>query len=526
MTRQVRPTVAKWLWGSSIGRRISLWVALIVTVVVAGVAYLQIRSFEGDIDRDLMNAARLGAQSAADNLSVRELPLDPFEIRDMLHDLVEAEPLIDAISVIEQERSGHFRVFASTSTEEHAEVVDLAGRAITTRAPANDRSTTTEIFALPVPRRGTLAVAVSVGVESLLQARKHSVALALGFAAPAILLVTILVHFTVRQLVGQRLNAILETMERTAEGDLGARTTVARQDELGTIAARLNEMLDQIERFNRSLRERVEEATRALSLRNAELASSQHELFAARESLAHAERVAALGQVAANVAHQAGTPLNLISGYVQMILDDPRTDEKIRSRLQTVDAQIQQVTRVLRTMLDHARQPSGLAIVEIADIVARVREVAQPRLSRSNIRLQTSVAAGLPAVKADATQLEMALLNLVTNALDAMRDGGLLSITATAHANAIRLEVADTGTGLPARILERLFDPWVTTKSAGQGSGLGLAIVRDVVRAHGGTVSAHNRSTGAVFVIELPAAERPPIQHNGHQGPTGSVLKR
>jgi signal transduction histidine kinase len=507
MTQHNRPTVAKRLLGSSIGRRISLLVALIVTGVVTTVAYLQVRSFEGSIDRDLLNAARLGAQSAADNIAVRDQPLDPFDVRDMLHDLIEAEPLIDAISVIEDDGSGHLRVVTSTSTEERAEVVDLAGRAVTTKEPGTDRSATAVTVALPVPRRATLAVAVTVGVESLLQARKHSVELALGFAAPAILLVTVLIHLTVRQLVGQPLTAILETMDRTAEGDLGARTTIARHDELGTIAVRLNDMLDQLERFNRSLQERVEDATRALSLRNAELASSQHQLFAARESLAHAERVAALGQVAANVAHQAGTPLNLVSGYVQMILDDPKTDERTRSRLQTVDTQIQQVTRVLRTMLDHARQPSGFAIVALGEIIARVGEVAQPRLSRSKIRLHIAVADGLPPVNADATQLEMALLNLVTNALDAMRDGGTLSMTATAGAKMIRLEIADTGPGLPTAILDRLFDPWVTTKSAGQGSGLGLAIVRDVVRAHGGVVSAHNQSTGAVFVIELPAVE-------------------
>ena len=123
---------------------------------------------------------------------------------------------------------------------------------------------------------------------------------------------------------------------------------------------------------------------------------------------------------------------------------------------------------------------------------------------RSNIRLETSVAAGLPTVKADATQLEMALLNLITNALDAMPGGGTLSITASFRAAQVRLEVADTGPGLPAHILDHLFDPWVTTKPTGQGSGLGLAIVRDVVRTYGGSISAHNQSPGAVFVIELP----------------------
>jgi signal transduction histidine kinase len=229
-------------------------------------------------------------------------------------------------------------------------------------------------------------------------------------------------------------------------------------------------------------------------------------MLALRESLAHSERVAALGQVAATVAHQAGTPLNLVSGYVQMIRDDPKIDERTRSRLVTVDTQIQQVTRVLRTMLDHARQPSGMAIVALDGVIARVRELAQPRLSRAGIRLELSVADDLPAMTGDATQLEMALLNLVTNALDAMPGGGVLSITARTCAGGVRVEIADTGGGIAAAVIDRLFEPWVTTKPAGRGSGLGLAIVRDVVRAHGGSIAASNQSAGAVFVITLPVA--------------------
>jgi signal transduction histidine kinase len=271
-------------------------------------------------------------------------------------------------------------------------------------------------------------------------------------------------------------------------------------------------MLDRLERFNLSLRERVEEATRDLALRNAQLAANQHQLFAARESLARAERVAALGQVAANLAHQAGTPLNLVSGYVQMIRDDPRTDDRTRSRLQTVDTQIQQVTRVLRAMLDHAKQPSGFETVALADVLERVRDVAQPSLARANIRLEIAVAADLPAIRADAIPLEMALLNLVTNALDAMPGGGLLAMSASATASGIRLEVADSGPGLATAVIDRLFEPWVSTKPAGQGTGLGLAIVRDVMRAHGGTIAASSTSNGAVFTIDLPAAasERTP----------------
>jgi signal transduction histidine kinase len=169
-----------------------------------------------------------------------------------------------------------------------------------------------------------------------------------------------------------------------------------------------------------------------------------------------------------------------------------------------VERQIGQVTRALRTMLDQARPPSGVEAVSLGDVIARVRELAQPRLARSNIRLETMVQSDLPRIEADATQLEMALLNLVTNALDAMPGGGVLSISGSADTDRIHLEVADTGPGLPGQVLDHLFDPWVTTKPAGQGSGLGLAIVREVVRMHGGSISAHNQSAGAVFVIDLP----------------------
>ena len=510
LSAHVRPTVAKWLETRSLAARLSFFVAIIVFVVVTGAAYLEVRSYEGHIDRDLTDAARLAAQSAADILAQRAMPYDALDVRDSLHDLVAADPVLDAISVIEKAQDGKLRVFSSTSTEEREETLSLAERAIAAQTPASDRNSTVMLYVLPVPRRANYVVAVTVGLESLLQARAHELRVALGFAIPTIVLVTLLVHLLVRRFVGRPLSTILRAMNQNAAGEFSARAEIRSSDEIGTIAAGLNQMLDQLQRFNQSLHGRIEEATRDLSLRNAQLAASQSELLTLRESLAHTERVAALGQVAANVAHQAGTPLNLVSGYVQMIRDDPRTDQRTRTRLVTVDTQIQQVTRVLRTMLDHARQPSGMTTVALGGVIERVRELAQPRLSRANIRLVLSVDSDLPPLQADASQLEMALLNLVTNALDAMPDGGTLSMTAQARPEGVLIEIADTGGGIPAAIADRLFEPWVTTKPAGQGSGLGLAIVRDVVRAHGGSIAVSNRSNGAVFVITLPAttAER------------------
>src|SRR3977135_893620 len=127
MSLHTRPAVAKWFEDISLGARLSFFVALIVFGVVTSVAYLEVRSFERHIDGDLVDAARLGAQSAADILAEQAPPFDPLDIRDTLHDLVEADPVLDAISGIEADEAGHLRVLTSTSTAERAEAVELAG---------------------------------------------------------------------------------------------------------------------------------------------------------------------------------------------------------------------------------------------------------------------------------------------------------------------------------------------------------------------------------------------------------------
>src|SRR5262249_42834941 len=196
----------------SVSGRLSLFVALIVIGVVASVTYLETRSFERDIDQELTDASRLSAQSAAANLAARDTPLDPLDIRDMLHDLVVADPVLDVISVIETDAAGHLSVFTSTSTEERAEVLDVAGRAIMTMSPVTDRSETVVITAVPVPRRDKYVVVATVGLENLLQARQRGVGIALRVALPTMVLVTVLAYLAVRLLVGKPLAAIVRTM--------------------------------------------------------------------------------------------------------------------------------------------------------------------------------------------------------------------------------------------------------------------------------------------------------------------------
>jgi two-component system NtrC family sensor kinase len=175
--------------------------------------------------------------------------------------------------------------------------------------------------------------------------------------------------------------------------------------------------------------------------------------------------------------------------------------------LQIVQEQIQKVTTIVRTMLDHARRPTPHEPTSVARLVERVCDVARPKLDTAGVGLKLTIARDLPLVNADIVQLELALLNLVTNGLDAMPTGGRLAIAVSPTPAGVRIEVTDSGTGIAPDLLPKIFDPWVTTKDAGHGSGLGLSITRDVVTAHGGTIVATSEhGAGATFTIDLPAA--------------------
>jgi signal transduction histidine kinase len=254
----------------------------------------------------------------------------------------------------------------------------------------------------------------------------------------------------------------------------------------------------------------VEAATVELRDRNVQLEDSYRRVVLLRDALARAERMAAVGQMAANVAHQVGTPLNLISGYIQMVREgnaDPRT----RERLEIVERQIQQVTSVLRSMLDHARQKSPREQVDLARLIRYACQTAQPQLALAGVELRVRIENSLPHIEADATQLELVVLNLIKNSLDAMPYGGTLTISASEVQSGIQIDVEDSGTGIPPEMLARVFEPWVTTKTAGQGTGLGLSIAREVIEAHGGTIAIRNSEQGGADVtIHLPrAAELP-----------------
>lgn len=224
-----------------------------------------------------------------------------------------------------------------------------------------------------------------------------------------------------------------------------------------------------------------------------------------REELWHIRELATIGQTMANVAHQLGTPLNLASAHVQLLQQELAMDHPVERRLAVIQEQLDRVADSLRSLLDRARPKARERTFPLRPVLSRLAEAGQILGSPHRVRVTLDVPEALPLVAGDETQLELALSNLVTNALDAMPDGGSLTVSAKTEPDRAVVEVADTGTGIDPEVIGHIFEPWVTTKSEARGTGLGLTIARDVVQRMGGTIDAATRpGGGTVLRITLP----------------------
>jgi len=189
------------------------------------------------------------------------------------------------------------------------------------------------------------------------------------------------------------------------------------------------------------------------------------------------------------------------------------TDErrgKFRRYLGIAETETNRCSQIVSNLLSFSRRsPAAFAPVDVAELMRRSILLSQHKLELSHIRLEPRVSPSLPAVEGDFNQLQQCVINLIFNAIDAMPQGGTLTLEARAGepAQTVSIRVQDTGPGIPAEHLSSIFEPFFTTKSEGHGLGLGLSTVYGIVERHHGTVSARNLDEGgALFVITLPAA--------------------
>lgn len=224
-----------------------------------------------------------------------------------------------------------------------------------------------------------------------------------------------------------------------------------------------------------------------------------------QDRLRKTERIAELGTVASGMAHEIGTPMNVILGRAEYLMDRV-TDETVKRGLQTIVAQVERITRVMNQLLAFARRkPPERGPLVLRDVIENSVEMFHERLAKNRVQIEMRLDEACPKVQADADQMNQVLINLIMNAVHAMPDGGLLRIGMEPAGAMVKLTVADTGHGIPQKVIARVFDPFFTTKEFGKGTGLGLTVVKGIIEEHHGLISAESQEgKGTTFTILLP----------------------
>ena len=322
---------------------------------------------------------------------------------------------------------------------------------------------------------------------------------------------------------------LLQAMRRTEGGDLASQAPLGGSSDIREVVSQYNRMVDrireaaavkeqllqEIHRFNDTLQRKVSETTEELRRTHAMLGE-------ARAQAERAEKLAALGELSAVVAHELGNPLNAIFGNLQMLEHDATIEDRDR-HLSVVRAEVKRMIEILHHLLESTRVRTERSPVDLNAVIQDVLAVNAPGLPHRSIELVTDLPQGLAPVAADTQTLHGLIFNLVTNAIQAMPQGGELAIctryirneetdgtlvvagTPELEDGAIRLIVRDSGHGIPSEYVHRIFEPFFTTRQAQRGTGLGLAICHRAVSAAGGRLAVQSAvGQGTTFIIDLP----------------------
>ncbi|HLK99577.1 MAG TPA: HAMP domain-containing sensor histidine kinase [Myxococcaceae bacterium] len=338
--------------------------------------------------------------------------------------------------------------------------------------------------------------------ESLLQEQLHVRSTVKGAAiATCAITAAFLIAAAImgRRMVGNPVQKLVELAQRIGEGQLEARVELRQNDELRTLAVAMNRMGEMLQKARETIA--AETAARLATL----------------EHLRHADRLNTVGKLASGVAHELGTPLNVVMGRAKMISSGEVEGAEVGECARIICQQADQMTRIIRQLLDFARRRAPQRAAEdLKQLVARTLSLLRPLAAKRQVELANQVPEGC-VLEVDTGQLQQVLTNLVVNGLQASRRPGTLSVRAEwvratpptdvggPEADWLRLDVEDQGEGISPEVVPHIFEPFFTTKDVGEGTGLGLAVSYGLVQDHGGWISVRTQlGRGSCFSLYLP----------------------
>jgi len=319
-----------------------------------------------------------------------------------------------------------------------------------------------------------------------------------GMAVLCVILLLVILFFITSSIIHPLQNMVLAT-NKIAQGDLNHKVEINFRDEIGQLSQSFNQMTENLKMANenliqwgKTLEKRVEERTK--------------ELRDTQDQLIQSEKMASLGKMAAGVAHEINNPLTSILINTHLMLEKIGKNPAFQESLALIADETQRCTNIVKGLLEYSRQnPPQKAYSNVNQIINRTLALLENQASFQNIRIVKNLDGHLPQIKLDKDKVKQVFWNLMINASEAMPNGGSLTIISQLSADEKFIEIVfiDTGVGIPKEAMNKLFDPFYTTKTS--GTGLGLAVSYGIINQHQGKIEVKSEvGQGSVFVVSLP----------------------
>jgi signal transduction histidine kinase len=316
-----------------------------------------------------------------------------------------------------------------------------------------------------------------------------------------IILLSLLVLILVRRSVTQPINQLIRRIKEISQGER-EQVEIKGRDEVASLAREFNLMCQKLQESH------------------ARLVGEQQEKLKLEHELRHSERLASVGRLAAGLAHEIGTPLNIIGGRSEYLLRRPRSAEELKDNLVVIRSQSDRIAAIVRQLLEFSRRREPVfQPIELSALLDNVKYLLAHQLREKDIRVETATLNTLPKISADPELLQQIFINLYSNSLHALGPGGVIKIGAEITARGIiqaspaaghwlRISFEDNGAGIAPEHIGRVFDPFFTTKDVGEGIGLGLSVSYGIIQEHGGDIQVESEPGSFTrFIIYLPTEQ-------------------
>jgi signal transduction histidine kinase len=358
--------------------------------------------------------------------------------------------------------------------------------------------------------RKDAVIAVFESIDDLART-KRNIFLTTIIAVGLMLLIVIPIYVLTVSMTIDPIRKLSRASKAVAEGDLDQYVPVKTADEVGELSESFNLMVSDLRQYREELEHWNQTLEQRVMKRSEELAEAQAKLI-------QSTKLAAVGELAAGLAHELNNPLAGIYAFLQVLAETIRSRgfrnvsnedaESFQKNLVYVEREIQRCKSIVGSLLTFARvSEKNFILLNLNDVVRETLGFMHSNLQKENVTVETHLAEHLPPVQGDANELQQVFLNIIVNARKAMSGGGTLTVTTGASGKTVRVSIRDTGEGINPAILDRIFDPFFTTRKPGEGTGLGLSISYGIVKDHSGEILVESApEQGSTFTIVLPMA--------------------